>query len=260
MVRLAPEGGDLTNTTGDGRGGPSDADTGSWDGEHDLAASFSHFARLVQQQHESPEATLAEIVRSAVGLIPGCDDGSISVVVGRRTVKSHAASSELPRILDALQESLGQGPCLDAVYEQETVRVTDMASETRWPEFSEAALAAGAAGMLSCRLYVEGDNLGALNLLSRTPGAFDDESEHVGLLFAAHAAVAFAAAQQQAGMNRVVATRQLIGQAQGILMERHKLTSDMAFALLVRVSQHRNAKLREVAEGLVLSGRLEVPE
>jgi len=257
--RLSPRGGgDITDSTPERRGKPSEDDTGSWKGQDDVAASFSEFARAAQQQQD-PEETLAEIVRSAVALIPGCDEGSISVVVGRRAVMSHAPSSDLARIVDDLQESLGQGPCLDAAYEQETVRVADMASETRWPKFTRAALAAGAAGMLSLQLFVEGDNLGALNLFSRTPWAFDDESEHIGLMFAAHAAVAYAAAQQQADMSRVVASRQLIGQAQGILMERHKLTPDDAFALLVRVSQHRNTKLREVADSLVLSGQLQVP-
>ncbi len=200
-----------------------------------------------------------EIVRAAVDLIPGCDEGSISVVVNRRTVTSQAASGELPGTVDALQEAVGQGPCLDAVYEQETVRVADMASETRWPEFAALACEAGAAGMLSIQLYVEGDNLGALNLFSRRPWAFDDESEHVGLLFASHAAIAHAAAQQQAKMVSTVATRQLIGRAEGILMERHKVTGDQAFAMLIRASQHSNLKLRDIADQLIHSEDLAAP-
>ena len=240
------------------RGEASDDDTGTSSGDDDLARSFSQFARTVQQ-HQDPEATLVEIVGSAIALIPGCDEASISLVIGRQRVRSYAHSNDLPRAVDALQESLNQGPCLDAAYEHETVRVTDMASETRWPLFCEAALAAGAAGMLSIQLFVDDDNLGALNLFSRTADALNDESEHVGLMFAAHAAVAYAAARQQAAMTRVVSTREVIGQAQGILMERHKLTASQAFALLVRVSQHRNAKLRQVAESLVLSGKLELP-
>ena len=178
------------------------------------------------------------------------------MVLGRKRVTSRAPSGELARAVDALQDELGQGPCLDAAYEHETVRVTDMAVEERWPRFAERAAALGATGMLSFQLYVEGDDLGALNLYGRTAGAFDDESEHIGLLFAAHAAVAYAAVRQQAGMVRNVATRQLIGQAQGILMERHRITADQAFALLVRASQQRNTKLRDVADALVDSGAL----
>lgn len=236
------------------RGLPSINNTGGAEGHDELATLFSEFARTVQQQQGDPDRTLVEVVRAAIELVPGCDEGSISVVLGRRKVTSEAASGELPRVVDALQEQLQQGPCLDAAYQQETVRVPDMATESRWPQFTRAALAAGAAGMLSIQLYVEGDNLGALNLFSRRAGAFDDESEHVGLLFAAHAALAYAAARQQAKMSRSVATRQLIGQAQGILMERHKLTDDQAFAVLVHASQRSNTKLRDVAANLVHSG------
>jgi GAF domain-containing protein len=242
--------------TATGRGEPSTADTGGSDGDDELAIAFSRFARVVQQQGD-PVRTLEEVVRGAVALIPGCDEASISVILDRRHVNSHAPSGELPRTVDALQQTLRQGPCLDAAYEQETVRVPDMAAETRWPEFTEAALEAGAAGMMCFQLYVEGRNLGALNLFSRTAGAFDDESEHVGLMFASHAAVAYAAARNEASLDRKIASGQLIGQAQGILMERHKMTADHAFALLVRVSQHRNVKLREVAARLVRSGQLD---
>lgn len=237
------------------RGAPSDGALGTFYGEDELAGAFADFARSAHQA-EDPSATLVAIVRAAVELIPGCDDGSISVVLGRQTVSSQAASSGLASAVDRIQESTGQGPCLDAAYEHETVRVSDMATETRWPVFAPLALSAGAAGMLSCQMFVEGDDLGALNLFSRTAGALNEESEHIGLMFAAHAAVAFSAARQKDGAARSVATRQLIGRAEGILMERHKVTAEQAFQMLVRVSQHRNTKLRDIAEGLVLSGKL----
>jgi transcriptional regulator with GAF, ATPase, and Fis domain len=238
------------------RGKPSISDTGGSDGDDALATAFSEFARTVHDQ-EDPQRTLEEVVRAAVVLIPGCDEASISVIIDRRHVTSDTATGDLPRQLDELQERLNQGPCLDAAYVEETVRVADMATETRWPEFTAAALEAGAAGMMCLQLYVEGDNLGALNLFARTPWAFTDESEHIGLMFAAHAAVAYASSRSSAAMGRQIVTRQLIGQAQGILMERHRLTADNAFSLLVRVSQHRNVKLRDVAERLVRSGQLD---
>ena len=131
-----------------------------------------------------------------------------------------------------------------------------MAHEQRWPRFAAAAGEAGAASMLSFQLYVEKDNLGALNLYSYRPNAFDDESEQVGLMFASHAAVAFADAQKIDQLNHKAAPRDLIGQAKGILMERYNISSDRAFAVLVRVSQHNNRKLRDVAEELVSSRQL----
>jgi transcriptional regulator with GAF, ATPase, and Fis domain len=237
------------------QGEPSAKDTGSTDGQDELAMRLSELARDLQRQ-EDPHDTLLGVVRAAVELIPGVEEGSISVVLGRREVRSEVPSGELPRAVDAVQNEVGQGPCLDAAFKQQTVRVTDMSREQRWPKFAARALEAGAASMLSFQLYVEGDNLGALNLYSSQPNAFDDESEHVGLLFASHAAIAYAAAQKHSGLQQAVATRQLIGQAQGILMERHKITGDQAFALLVRHSQQENIKLRELSERLVRSGEL----
>lgn len=237
------------------RGLPSSSDTGGSRGQDELATVLSRFARDVQQE-DDPDRTLEVIVQNAVALIPGCDEASISVVIGRQRVSSEVASGDLPRIVDALQERVGQGPCLDAAYEHETVRVPDMAIETRWPQFTAEALAAGAAGMMCLQLFVEGDDLGALNLFSRRAWTFDDESEHIGLLFAAHAALAYAAVQQRSRSTQSIAIRQLIGQAQGVLMERHKITTDQAFALLVKTSQHTNTKLRHVAEQLVLSGHV----
>ncbi len=224
-------------------------------GRDDLAVQFSGLARTLQQQDDA-QSTLVEIVRAAVQLIPGSEEGSISTVVGRRQVRSEVPSGDLARALDELQEQTGQGPCLDAVYQHDTVLVTDLASERRWPRFAERACAAGAGSMLAFQLYVDGDNLGALNLYARSAGAFDDESEHVGQLFAAHAALAYEGARKQAGLARSVASRQVIGQAQGILMERHKVTADQAFAMLVRVSQYSNTKLRNIAEQLIRSGVL----
>ena len=111
--------------------------------------------------------------------------------------------------------------------------------------------------MLAFQLFVEGDNLGALNLYSHKPNAFDDESEHVGLLFASHAAVAFAGARKQQTMTRALDTRDPIGMAKGILMERYTITPDQAFRVLVRGSQQSQRKLRDIAHELVHQGILD---
>lgn len=234
-----------------GSGGePSAADTGAAVGTEMLAGQLSDLARNLQAE-DDPQMLLGEIVSAAVAMIPGTDAGSISLVTDRRHVTSQAPSSNLAEHIDTLQDSTGEGPCLDAAYHQQTVRVADLATETRWPRFAQHASQAGAAAMLSFQLFVDGDNLGALNLYSRTPHAFDDESEHIGLLFASHAAVAFAGARTQQHLTRAVDTRDLIGMAKGILMERYTLTGDRAFAVLVRSSQHTQRKLSDIAAELV---------
>lgn len=249
----------MADTTGGEQGKPSTADTGTTQGEDVLAAQLSKLARELEQE-DDPDALLAEVVAAAVELIPGVDEGSISVVTDRRHVNSQAPSSSLASDVDALQEETGEGPCLDAAYEQQTVRVPDMATEDRWPNFALRASEAGAASMLSFQLFVEGDNLGALNLYSRTPRSFDDESEHVGLLFASHAAVAFSGARKQRALSRALDTRDVIGMAKGILMQRYALTPDRAFRVLVRASQQSQRKLRDLAEELVHQGTLDGQE
>lgn len=239
-----------TDRATDRRGEPSSEDTGSTEGRDLLASQMGDVARIMQQV-DDPHQALEGIVRAAVDVIPGADEGSVSLVIAGREVRSEAASGELPRLADHLMNTVGQGPCLDAIYTQRTVRVPDMATEQRWPEFSAGAAALGAGSMLSFQLYVEGDNLGALNLYATKPHAFDDDSEHVGLLFATHAALAYVGLRREVQLTTGMSTRDVIGQAKGILMERYKLDADKAFRVLVRYSQERNLKLHDVALQLV---------
>ncbi|MDQ0734773.1 GAF and ANTAR domain-containing protein [Arthrobacter agilis] len=220
-----------------------------------LAEQMSALARSLQAEDE-PLEILAHLVRAAIELVPGTDEGSISVVMGRRDVQSHVPSSDLPQKVDALQSEVNQGPCLDAMFEHQTVTVPDMLSERRWPEFSRKAAALGAASMLSFQLYVEGDNLGALNLYGRTPNAFTVESEQVGLLIASHASIAFADATKLGQMRDALRSRDVIGQAKGILMERYGLTAQNAFIMLTQASSRTNIKLLDVAEHLATTGAL----
>lgn len=243
----------VAKPSADVRGLPSADDTGTTV-EHDvLAKQLSEFARRVEAESD-PGAVLEEIVRAAVALIPGADEGSISVVGGRRRISSRYLSGALPAQVDAAQMEAGEGPCLDAAYEHETVRVSDMAADERWPRFARRAAELGAASMLSFQLFVENDDLGALNVYSRTARSFTDDSEHVGLLFASHAAIAWAGVDKVENLRVAVDRRDLIGQAKGILMERFKVSADQAFRMLVKVSQDNNRKLYDVAEELTQTG------
>ncbi|MDN5751233.1 MAG: GAF and ANTAR domain-containing protein [Pseudonocardia sp.] len=220
-----------------------------------MALHLGDLARELQQE-STLQDTLDGIVRAAVDNVPGAWMAGISSVEGRRKISTTAGSHPLAFEVDRLQYRVGEGPCLSAIYDQRTLRLPDMTAETRWPTFTEQAWKLGIGSMLSFQLYVENEDLGALNLYHPEPGGFDDESEHVGLLFATHAAVAMAGSLARHQLSLAVATRDLIGQAKGILMERHRLTGDQAFELLVRASQRGNMKLRDVAEQLTSSGEL----
>ncbi len=222
----------------------------------DLGEVMGQVARSLQEEHGDVEATLRTITASAVGNIPGAEECTVTYVTGRRSVEPRASTGDLPREVDDLQGRLEEGPCLDAVWEERTVRIDDMRSEERWPRFARGAADLGALSSLSFQLFVQGDNLGALNLYARSPRAFGEESEDVGLVLAAHAAVALAGAQNEEYLLRAVSSRDLIGQAKGILMERHKLTADQAFQVLVRTSQQTNRKLAAIADELCTTGAL----
>ncbi len=223
--------------------------------QSELARRLMELSRKLHSQHD-PGETLPAVVSAAVQFVPGADDGSLSLVAARRTIVTEAASSTFARSIDKLQEQSGEGPCLDAVYEHHTVLVTDTAEEERWPQFSALACVGGARSILALQLFVDGDNLGALNLYARQPHAFSEDAQQVGQMFASHAAMAYSTVRRQEQLQRAVTTRELIGQAQGILMERHKITADEAFRMLVLASQHSNVKLRDLAERLVRTGTI----
>jgi len=221
----------------------------------DLGEVMGAIARTLQEEHGDVDRTLQSITDASVTTVPGADFASVSLVSGRR-VEPRGATSALAAEIDALQTEFDQGPCLDALREQVTVRVEDFATEQRWPRFAAAAAGRGAGSLLSFQLFTDGSNLGALNLYAGTPGAFDARSESVGLIFAAHAAIALSAARQEQNLRTALDGRDLIGQAKGILMERYRLTAQQAFELLVRSSTHTNRKLFAIAEELTSTGAL----
>ncbi len=250
-------GGTRDRTTGRpaARGEPSSSYAAQPSGWNQLAERLSDLSRELQDERDV-QGTLDSIVGAAVGTVPGAEYASISVVIKRREVRTQAATGELPRAVDQAQYDSGQGPCLDSLYTHRTVRLPDLDSETRWPMFAAQARAVGLRSMLAIQLYVNGQDLGALNLHCTEPDAFSDESEQVGLLFAAHAAVAMAGAQEEEHLRTALGTRDVIGQAKGILMERYKISSQDAFRLLVVASQHTNIRVHEVADYLARTGQL----
>jgi GAF domain-containing protein len=234
-------------------GQPSAHDTGTTAPLDALARRLADAARSLQGQ-ESPQQVLDGVVRLAREMVPGAEEATITMVRKDRHCYSAAATSALASDFDVLQDETGEGPCLDAIWQRETVRVDDLASDPRWPVLGPRAAERGVASMLCFQLFVHRDTLGALDLLARSTSAFTDESEHVGLLLASHAAIAAADAHHLENVTSALVNRDIIGQAKGILMERFKIPSDQAFAVLAKVSQDTNRKLSAVAEDLARTG------
>jgi GAF domain-containing protein len=217
------------------------------------ADAFAEIARSLLAEHDV-QHTLQKICDLAVETIDGCDHAGISFLKGRK-IDTPAATDDVPRQVDAIQYEVGEGPCLDAIREHEVFATGDLGHERRWPKFAaRAQRETGITSMLCFRLFVDGDTLGALNLYSKATDAFGEESRTVGLAFAAHAAVALSNALHDEQMEEALQSRDLIGQAKGILMAREHVSADEAFDMLKRASQRLNVKLRDLAGTIAHGG------
>lgn len=226
-------------------------------GAYALAYRLSQLA-LDLQQEKCPDDVLRIIVKTAVELIPGADEGSVGVVSKGSSGRlvSHASSGPLPESIDDLQSRIGEGPSLDTIRLCRMLCVPDMTAEQRWHRFVAHAIDHGIHGMLTVHLKLATRDVGTLNLYSHTAGALTRDSERIGLLLAPHAAVAFSNKRQEAHLAEALTSRDRIGQAKGILMERRRITENQAFSILVETSQHTNMKLRQVADWLASTGSL----
>jgi hypothetical protein len=199
---------------------------------------------------EDVEDTLLRLTVLATQMVAGCDVASLSLLRGER-LETVAATEEVARRLDAWQYEDGEGPCVDSARAQDCTYVADLVDDTRWPVFSRlAAEEFGRGSVLSCQLTrvdQPDDRTGALNMYARRPDAFTESDGLVGLLLAAYAGALVDAAKDRADLHRALASRDVIGQAKGILMARRGLSDQEAFDELVQVSQRLNIKLREVA-------------
>jgi GAF domain-containing protein len=223
----------------------------------DTRTSFAqHLADAARsmQGWSSTQQTLDKVVLIATEIIEGCDLVGISVV-HPDGIDTPAGSDETLNRIDELQFKLREGPCFDALRTHEIVHSSDLATDVRWPRWGPlVAKETGVVCIVSYRLFTTGDTLGALNLYSREPEAFDTDDIYNGQALAAHVAVALAASQNAEHLEIAISNRTVIGRAEGILMERFDIPPDQAFAVLRRVSQRRNVKLNRVAEELVRTG------
>jgi len=205
------------------------------------------------------EVTLQAVLGLAIATIEGCDFAGILILHGDQ-VTALVQSDPLIAELEASQCLAGAGPGLEAVAGRAPVYAEDLQTDTRWASFGAAASAAGVRSVLALHLAANG-TFGALNLYGRYPSAFGAVDRAKGLVLAGLAGVAVLLAQardedvrQAENLRHALGTREVVGQAQGILMERERITAEQAFDILRRASQHLNVKLREVAQDLIDTG------
>jgi hypothetical protein len=210
----------------------------------------------------SRQSTVDETLQAAVDLcrqlIRGCDVADI-MFLQRHLVTTPVSTEPQAILLGRAQQESGEGPCLTAALEEEVVVAQDLRTDRRWPVFGPRALEHGVVSALSYQLFLnrnDGDRFGALNIYGTSPNAFDEEAIELGEVFAAHCSAMLAAAIEQEGAQSALLSRDVIGQAKGILMERRRISADEAFELLKAFSQDKNIPVRHLAEQVATTGDL----
>ena len=212
-------------------------------------------ARALHIDDARLQPTLDVIVTNAAAAHPAAQDAGIILYTGGKLVPQ-ATTGHAPQLLDLKQQETGDGPCIEAARTQTLVQVTDTSGDTRWPQFCATARASDVRSLLCTPLWINERNLGALTLYSPKTQAFSPGDTRFISLFATLAALALHEAQRTDQLHEAISRRDVIGQAKGILMERHRISGDAAFATLARVSQATNVKLAEVARHLTETGEL----
>ncbi len=219
------------------------------------AADFAQLSRdLMAESDERP--TLQAVAERAVAVVSACDLCSVSLRGRRHRVETKAATSELAETCDALQYELQEGPCLEAVWDDDSYLAGDVAHDSRWPRWGPRVARLGIGSLLAVRLATETETIGALNLYSLTPHAFQREDVDLALVYTIHAGNALHSARLVTGLQTAVHSRHLIGVAQGILMSTYQLTMDQTFELLRRYASQANAKVHDIARYVVEHGGL----
>jgi GAF domain-containing protein len=219
------------------------------------AVSLEILARALHVKNAGLQPTLEAIASTAVAMLSPARYAGLTVF-SRGELIPRATTGEPPLILDRLQQQLGDGPCIDAAKHQAVFRIEDTSEDERWPQFNAEAARLQVRSMLCVPLWIDERGLGALSLYADQTAAFNELHERVTILLATFAALALAEAQRADQMHDALSNRDIIGQAKGILMERHGVTADAAFGVLSRVSQAENMKLAAIARRFVTTGEL----
>jgi anti-anti-sigma factor len=215
-------------------------------------------ARLAHELHDQADlgaTTLDKLVDSAAAVI-GCDSAGVLVSSKGTQFDAIIASNPVAEKADRLQVEWHQGPALAAVADARTTLVCDATRDTRWPRWAAGMRDLNLGSALAVRLWTSQSTLGALTFYASAPRWFDSDALAVAEILGRHASIALATARREESLWQAIDARELVGQAQGILMERFDLGDARAFEVLRRFSQNTNTKLNEVARTLVCSRTL----
>ncbi|MER7403119.1 GAF and ANTAR domain-containing protein [Streptomyces sp. NPDC000070] len=202
-----------------------------------------------QQLHETPtpHSTLRTAVRLAVHIMPGAEHAGISEIERGNKLRTLAWTDDVVRSAEARHGGREPHGHWDQLWHSPMARITDSEADDGWDVLS----ALGLRSALSLRLRADRRRVTVLTAYARKPGAFDEDATRIGRLFTTHVSIALESATVREQLTEAMHTRDLIGQATGILMERQGIDAAAAFESLVRASQRENVKLRDLARRIV---------
>lgn len=216
---------------------------------HDLALRMAELAQVISLRRV--DDVLVDVTAAAKELIAGVDIAGVLLVGKGGTHQTLAPTSDVMFKLDELQMTTGEGPCLQAALDEIVIRTDDFRNEPRFPNYAPKVVELGLLSALSLKLYTADRTAGALNLFGYEPRLWNSEAETIGMVLAAHAASAILASRESEQLQSALSTRDRIGQAKGIIMERYKVDDVQAFEMMRRLSQDSNTKLVDIAQQVI---------
>lgn len=216
---------------------------------HDLALRMAELAQVISLRRV--DDVLVDVTAAAKELIPGVDIAGVLLVGKGGTHQTLAPTSDVMFKLDELQMTTGEGPCLQAALDEIVIRTDDFRNEPRFPNYAPKVVELGLLSALSLKLYTADRTAGALNLFGYEPRPWNSEAETIGMVLAAHAASAILASRESEQLQSALSTRDRIGQAKGIIMERYGIDEVQAFEMLRRLSQDGNTRLIDIAQRVI---------
>ena len=222
------------------------------DEQTDAATRIAVIARRLYERRSLDGGVVAELVEHAVAELPGVDYANVTVTASRFDIDTPSATHPWAVLIDDIQRRHREGPCLSSAGQHQIVHVDDLARETRWPKFrAEALKSTPVRSIMGFQLFTTGKSMGALNVFAERPNAFGERTRQLGALFAAYSALVWDAAQRESQFQEALASRDVIGQAKGMIMERYAMDADRAFGMLRQLSHDTNVPLAEVAAKIV---------
>ena len=222
------------------------------EGKNAVVAQLTELMSNLERDETETNAGLHELIDSGVRHVTGCQYAGITLAEKSKAVTNVAATHRYPMVLDAIQDQYREGPCLEAAWQHHVMHIDDLNVDERWPRYQRYALEqTPIRSILSFELFADRGSMAALNFYADRPRAFSDESVELGNVFATHIALAWSMMRRQDQFRSALASRDIIGQAKGVVMERFNLDAVEAFELLSRLSQQSNTRLADIAKALI---------